>query len=302
MNQFTLAKECYFSGVGLHSGLNSDMWVRPAPPHTGLRFQRMDLPQQPVIEALADYVNDTPRGTVLCHNNIKISTLEHLMSAFFGLGIDNALVQLSGWEVPILDGSAKPYVEAFGQVGLQEQDAPRRMFALKDPIHYKDPASGTTLDIEPADDFRVQVVIDFQSEVLGQQEVLYDDSINYAREIAPCRTFVFLHEVLFLYRNNLVKGGDLDNALVIVERPISEEDLALLRQIFNKPQLNVHKGYLNNVGVHFPDECARHKTLDLLGDLMLAGSRIKGHVKAYKPGHSANTAVARLIRQQMNML
>ncbi len=299
MNQQTLAKELYFSGVGLHSGMRADLKICPAPANTGIWFQRTDLPGEPAIEALADYVIDTARGTVLCHDNIKISTLEHLMSAFYGMGIDNAIVQLSGWEVPILDGSAKPFVEAITLVGTQPQSAPRRIYTLSEPIIFSDQHTGTHIEVIPADGFSAHVTIDFNSEVLGCQQMLFDSQINYVTDIAPCRTFVFLHEVLYLYRHNLVKGGDLDNALVIAEKEVSEEELELLRQIFNKPQIKVQKGYLNHLGLRFPNECVRHKTLDLLGDLMLAGTRINAEVTAFKPGHGANTTVAKMIRQQM---
>lgn len=300
MNQNTIKKELYFSGVGLHSGMRADMKICPAPANTGIWFQRTDLPGEPSIEALADYVIDTARGTVLCHENVRISTLEHLMSAFYGMGIDNAIVQLSGWEVPILDGSAKPFVEAISLAGIEPQMAERKIYTPTEPILFIDQASGTHIEILPSDHFSAQVTIDFNSEIMGRQQMEFNPQVNYSTEIAPCRTFVFLHEVLYLYRHNLVKGGDLDNALVISEKEVSEEEQELLRQIFNKPQIKVQKGYLNHLGLRFPNECVRHKTLDLLGDFMLAGVHINANVVAFKPGHGANTTVAKMIRQQMN--
>ncbi len=301
MKQNTLKAELYFSGIGLHTGLHTDMKVCPAPENSGIRFQRVDVPGQPIIEALANYVMNTERGTVLFRDNVKVSTLEHLMAAFYGMGIDNALVQLSAPEVPILDGSALPYVEAFMSTGIVSQNAERKCKTLKDPIHYSDPLTGTVIDVLPAENFELNVTIDFNSEILGRQTAVYTSDTSFATDIAPCRTFVFLHEVLFLYRNNLVKGGDLDNALVIAEKEVSKSDISLLRQIFNKPQLAVHKGYLNHLGLRFSNECARHKTLDMIGDLMLAGTRFNAHISAYKPGHKANIEVAGKIREQMNL-
>jgi len=301
MKQNTLAAELYFSGIGLHTGLHADMKVCPAPENTGIRFQRVDIPGQPIVEALADYVMNTERGTVLFRDNVKVSTLEHLMAAFFGMGIDNALVQLSAPEVPILDGSALPFVEAFMHAGTLAQQAERKYITIKTPVHYSDPVTGTKIDVLPADNFELNVTIDFNSEILGRQKAIYTSDTDFATEIASCRTFVFLHEVLFLYRHNLVKGGDLDNALVIAEKEVSEADMALLRQIFNKPQLSVHKGYMNHLGLRFPNECARHKTLDMIGDLMLAGTHFNAHIHAYKPGHKANIEVAGKIREQMNL-
>lgn len=298
MKQHTLSKEVYCSGTGLHSGVKVDMQILPAPASSGIRFQRLDLPGQPVVPALAAFVTETTRSTIICQNNVVVATLEHLMSAFFGMGIDNALVQLNAGEVPILDGGAGTYAQAFLKAGLCNQPVERQYFTPRTPIIYENPVSGTRIEVVPAPTFSARVVIDFNSKELGRQEAFYEESTSYADEIAPCRTFVFLHEVLPLFRMNLVKGGDLDNALVIVEKPVIEEDQALLRQIFNKPQLKVDCRYLNPSGIRFENECARHKLLDLLGDFFLSGVRLKAAVTAYKPGHEANTQTAKIIQQQ----
>lgn len=298
--QKTLKKEYIFEGKGLHSGRNVRMRLIPAPVNHGVKFQRTDIGEDAVIDAVADYVTVTQRGTTLEKGEVRISTLEHLMSALIGLGVDNVLVSLDSFEVPILDGSALPYVQSICADGLQEQDAPRKYYRIKEPVHYRDEATGSEIMILPADDFSVDLTIDFNSHVLGVQKMHLDSSVDFATEIAPCRTFVFFHELEFLFRNNLIKGGDLENALVIVEHPVPEEDLARMSALFNVDKVDrLPEGYLNNVKMHFPDECVRHKMLDLLGDLSLIGCRIKGHVIAEKSGHRINTLVARIVRERI---
>ena len=276
--QKTLKREYIFEGKGLHSGQNVRMKLSPAPVNHGIRFLRKDLGDSAVIEALVDYVTYTQRGTTLENGEVRISTLEHLM----------------------LDGSALPYVRAILPDGLEEQDAERQYFVVREPIHYKDEKSGSEITVLPAEEFSVDLTIDFNSHVLGVQKFHYDGSTDFAGEVAPCRTFVFFHEIEFLFKNNLIKGGDLDNALVIVEHPVPEEDLARMAALFNVEKVDrLPEGYLDNVRLHFPNECARHKLLDLLGDFSLVGRRIKGHVTADKSGHRINTAVAQIMRREI---
>ena len=298
--QKTLKKEYIFEGKGLHSGQNVRMKLSPAPVNHGIRFLRKDLGDSAVIEALVDYVTYTQRGTTLENGEVRISTLEHLMAAFYGLGVDNALVTVDNFEVPILDGSALPYVRAILPDGLEEQDAERQYFVVREPIHYKDEKSGSEITVLPAEEFSVDLTIDFNSHVLGVQKFHYDGSTDFAREVAPCRTFVFFHEIEFLFKNNLIKGGDLDNALVIVEHPVSQEQLGRMASLFNVPMLGVRPdGYLDNITLRFPNECARHKLLDLMGDLRLAGGFLKARVTAYKAGHTINTRAAAAVSKSL---
>ena len=299
-NQRTLRKEYIFEGKGLHSGKKVKMTLCPAPEGSGIRFLREDLGPDAVIEAVADYVTTTQRGTTLEKGEIRVSTAEHLLSAFSGMGVDNALVRLDSLEVPILDGSALPYVRAIAADGLQEQDAPRTYYSVKEEVTVEDPASGSRITISPAEDFSVDLTIDFNSHVLGVQEIHYDGAVDYASEVAPCRTFVFFHELEFLFNNNLIKGGDLENALVIVEKPVSEDALSRMAALFNVEKVGVlPDGYLDNVRLHFPNECARHKLLDLIGDFSLIGTRIRGRVTARKSGHRINTDMARIVREMI---
>ncbi|HRW94925.1 MAG TPA: UDP-3-O-acyl-N-acetylglucosamine deacetylase [Bacteroidales bacterium] len=299
MKQHTILDNIEFTGVGLHTGEKTSIRICPAPEGYGIRFQRMDIPQQPIIQALADFVLNTNRSTVLSAGHVTVGMIEHLMAAFFGMGVDNALVKIWGSEIPVLDGSALPFACAIKDTGIKEQQAEREYITISKAITYKCVNSGTIIEISPSDEFKLHVIIDFNSKVLGKQEFRFTEKTDFYHQIAASRTFVFLHEILDLFKKGLVKGGDLDNALVISEKEISPEDLELLRQLFKKPKLDINKGYLNESGLRFPDECARHKTMDLLGDLMLAGKRIRASVRAYKPGHAANAAVAGLIRKQM---
>ena len=299
-NQKTLKKEYTFEGKGLHTGLKVKMTVAPAPAGTGIRFVREDIGPDAVVEASAEYVTTTQRGTTLEKGEARISTIEHLLSALAGMGVDNAEVRVNAPEAPILDGSALPYVRAIGADGLQEQNAPRLYYDIKETVHYRDDATGSGITIYPAEDFSVDLTIDFNSHVLGVQKIHYDSSVDYAAEVAPCRTFVFFHELEFLFQNNLIKGGDLENAIVIVERPVSEETLERMAALFNVDRVGVlPDGYLNNVKLHFPDECGRHKLLDLIGDFSLIGTRIRGRIVADKSGHKINTTVARIVREMI---
>ena len=296
-NQHTLKKTYYFQGKGLHTGTYAHMKLMPAPAGSGINFCRTDLKSKPVIEALADNVSNTARSTTISHDEAVVVTIEHLMSAFTGLGIDNALVELDNIEIPILDGSAKPYVEAIMKDGLQDQGEPRKYIDIPQSLEIRDDRSGSWVRIEPAAAPSADITVDFNSKILGIQSAHWDLHTDYAREIGVCRTFVFFHEIEYLFRNNLIKGGDMDNAIVIVEHPVSEEQLSSLSYLFNLPGVKItDEGYLNNLELHFPDECGRHKMLDLLGDLRLAGGYLNARITAYKPGHSINTKAAKALR------
>jgi UDP-3-O-[3-hydroxymyristoyl] N-acetylglucosamine deacetylase/3-hydroxyacyl-[acyl-carrier-protein] dehydratase len=296
-NQHTLKKTYYFQGKGLHTGTYAHMKLLPAPAGSGINFRRTDLSSKPLIEALAENVTNTARSTTISRNEAVVVTIEHLMSAFTGLGVDNALIELDNIEVPILDGSAKPYVEAIMKDGLQDQGEPRKYIDIPQSLEIRDDRSGSWIRIEPSDAPSADITVDFGSKILGIQRSHWDLHTDYAREIGICRTFVFFHEIEYLFRNNLIKGGDVDNAIVIVENPVSEEQLSSLQNLFNLPGVRpTAEGYLNNLELHFPDECGRHKMLDLLGDLRLSGGYLNARITAYKPGHSINTKAAKALR------
>ena len=296
-NQHTLKKIYFFQGKGLHTGTYAHMKLLPAAVNTGIVFRRTDLRSKPEIEAVADNVTNTARSTTISHNEAVVVTIEHLMSAFTGLGIDNALVELDNIEVPILDGSAKAYVEAILKDGLQDQGEPRKYIDIPQSLEIRDDRKGSWVRIEPAAAPSADITVDFNSKILGIQSSHWDLQTNYAREIGVCRTFVFFHEIEYLFRNNLIKGGDVDNAIVIVENPVNEEQLSSLQNLFNLPGVRpTEEGYLNNLELHFPDECGRHKMLDLLGDLRLVGGYLNARITAYKPGHSINTKAAKALR------
>ena len=295
MNQRTL-KECYcFEGAGLHTGKYAHMRVCPAPENTGIRFHRTDLGENAFIDAIAANVSLTARSTTISDGKVAVGTIEHLLSALTGLGIDNALIEIDAEEVPILDGSAGPYVDAFLKDGVVEQDAERQYIEIGQEFVYKDEKTGSYIKLLPADEPSYEVTIDFNSRVLGVQTVKWDPSMDYAELVAHCRTFCFLHEIQILASLVLIKVGSLDNAIVIVEKKAPELVMNRLRKTFNMPDLKVEEGYLSNVALHFPDECGRHKLLDIMGDLRLCGGFLKAKVIAYKPGHSINTKVAKLI-------
>ena len=296
-NQHTVKKSYYFEGKGLHTGTYSHMKLMPAPAGHGIKFRRTDLRSKPVIEALAENVTNTARSTTVSHNEAVAVTIEHIMSALTGLGVDNALIELDNIEVPILDGSARPYVEAILQDGLKDQGVPRDYIDIPQSLEIRDDRSGSWVRIEPAAGPSADITVDFNSKILGIQSAHWDEHVDYAREIGVCRTFVFFHEIEYLFRNNLIKGGDVDNAIVIVEHPVNDEQLDAISRLFNMPDLHItDEGYLNNLQFHFPDECGRHKLLDLLGDMRLAGGYLNARITAYKPGHSINTKAAKALR------
>ena len=289
--QHTLKKSYTFSGKGLHTGAAACMTICPAEADSGIRFRRTDLGNDAIVRALATNVTTTDRGTTISESGASVSTIEHLMSAAAGLGIDNMLVEIDAPEVPILDGSAKPYVEAIMADGLAAQDRARRYLSLSEPFHYQ--ADGASIDIFPAAECSMQLTVDFNSRVLGVQRFEYTSATDYATQIAPCRTFCFFHELEYLASKGLIKGGDADNAIVIVEHPVEDATLERMRALFKADVLQVHEGYLNNLQLHFPDEIVRHKMLDMIGDFALLGAPLLGTIIASKTGHRINTAVCR---------
>ena len=298
--QQTLARACSFEGKGLHTGKIAHMTVHPGPIDSGIVFHRTDLGAEAKLPALADFVSNTARSTTLTREDVSVVTIEHLMSALTGLGIDNAFVELDNEEVPILDGSARPYAVAFREAGIVPQEAPRRFLTLDHEVEVRDEKTGSWVKVTPAPAPAYDVTIDFGSRVLGVQQAHWDFSLDYAAEIAPCRTFVFFHEIEFLFANNLIKGGDVDNALVLAEHPVPEESLEKMSALFGKPKLKINEnGYLNNVVLHFPNECGRHKLLDMMGDLRLAGGYLNAVVTGYKPGHGINTVAAKAVREAL---
>jgi UDP-3-O-[3-hydroxymyristoyl] N-acetylglucosamine deacetylase/3-hydroxyacyl-[acyl-carrier-protein] dehydratase len=298
--QQTVKKSYSFEGKGLHTGRVAKMTINPAPADTGIRFRRTDLGEDAYIDALAENVSSTARSTTISCGDASVSTIEHVMSALTGMGVDNAVIDIDNIEVPILDGSAKPYVDAIWPDGFQQQDAPRRYIELTETVEIRNDEKGSVVRIEPAEEFSYDIKVDFNSRVLGVQNAHWDSSVVYPEEIGTCRTFVFFHEIEFLYNNNLVKGGDVDNAIVIVEHPVTDEQVARMSQLFNVPALKVREdGYLSNLVLRFPNECARHKLLDLIGDLRLAGGFLKAKVTAEKAGHGINTQAAKEVRKQI---
>ncbi|MBQ6878675.1 MAG: UDP-3-O-acyl-N-acetylglucosamine deacetylase [Bacteroidales bacterium] len=298
--QQTVKKSYSFEGKGLHTGRIAKMVINPAPVDTGIRFRRTDIGEDAFVDALAENVTNTARSTTISCGEASVSTIEHLLSALTGMGIDNALVDIDNVEVPILDGSAKPYVDAIWKDGLVEQEAPRRYIELKETVEIRNDEKGSVVRIEPAEDFSYDIKIDFNSRVLGVQHAEWNESIVYPEEIGTCRTFVFFHEIEFLFNNNLVKGGDVDNAIVIVEHPVTEEQVEHMSKLFNVPALKVREdGYLSNLVLRFPNECARHKLLDLIGDLRLCGGFLKAKVTAEKAGHGINTTAAKAVRKTL---
>lgn len=297
--QQTLKKSYSFEGKGLHTGRIAKMTINPAPADTGIIFRRTDLGEEALVEALAENVSSTARSTTISKGEASVATIEHILSALTGMGVDNALIEIDNIEVPILDGSAKPYIDAIWTDGFRQQDEPRRYIEIKKTIEVVN-EKGSIVRIEPAEEFSYDIKIDFNSRVLGVQHATWDPSVVYAEEIGTCRTFVFFHEIEFLFNNGLVKGGDVDNAIVIVEHPVTKEQIEHMSQLFNIPALGVREdGYLSNLTLRFPNECSRHKLLDLIGDLRLAGGFLKAKVTAEKAGHGINTEAAKKIRENL---
>lgn len=299
--QRTIARSFTIEGRGLHTGKSVIMKFLPAPEDFGFRFKRVDAEKAPVIEADANLVIDTSRGTMLEKNGVRIGTIEHALAALTGMGLDNVLIEVDNEEAPIIDGSSRVFVEAIDEVGIVEQDAFRKYLEIKEKIVYRDEKTGSELIALPDDDFSLNVMISFNSRVLNNQFATLQSIENFREEVANCRTFVFLHELEFLLKqNNLIKGGDLNNAIVIMDRDVTQEELDRLADLFNHERVEVKpQGILNNVDLYFDNECARHKLLDVIGDLTLCGRHIKGRIIATRPGHSANTSMAALLKKEI---
>jgi UDP-3-O-[3-hydroxymyristoyl] N-acetylglucosamine deacetylase/3-hydroxyacyl-[acyl-carrier-protein] dehydratase len=298
--QRTLAKEISLSGKGLHTGIDVTITFKPAPSNHGYKFCRVDLPGKPVIDALAEYVTDTSRGTTLVHNSATVSTIEHVLAALHGLRVDNALIELNAAEAPIMGGSAWKFVEAIKEAGIVELKEDRNYFVVKQKITFSDEEHGVDLIVYPEDQFSINVLIDYNSKILGNQYAILDTIGDFEKEICKSRTFVFFHELEPLFNRGLIKGGDLDNAIVILEKEVEQSEIDRIAKLFNRPGISTHTaGILNNTELRYPNEPARHKLLDIVGDLALVGHPIKGKVVATRPGHSANTKLAKLMRQEM---
>ena len=298
--QRTIKQAVSISGVGLHTGEKVTLTFNPAPENHWYKFQRVDLDNKPTIDADADLVVDTSRGTTLEQNGARVHTTEHVLAALVGLKIDNCLIQVTGPEMPIMDGSSIKFMELLEQAGIVEQTAERDYFVLTQNLSYEDSHKKVEMLAVPQDDFRVTVMVDYGSEVLGTQHASMYKIDDFKKEIASCRTFVFLRELEALLANNLIKGGDLDNAIVLVDSDLPEEKLDHLRKVFNKPNVQVKgRGVLNNTKLHFYNEPARHKLLDIVGDLALIGKPLKIHVLAARPGHAGNIDFAKKIKQMI---
>ena len=298
--QQTIKKSVTISGVGLHTGVQTTLTFMPAKPNHGIKFQRVDLPGAPIIDADCDRVVDVSRGTTIEQSGARISTIEHTLAALVGLEIDNVMIQIDGPEAPIMDGSSIQFVQVLKEAGTEEQNALRDFFEVQDSIFYRESARHVEIAALPLDDYRVTVMIDYNSPVLGSQHASITNIQQFEKEIASCRTFCFLHELEMLYKNNLIKGGDLNNAIVIVDRVIEPHELNNIAKMLNKPTVEVKKeGILNNVELRYNNEPARHKLLDIVGDLALAGRPLKAQILAARPGHAANVAFAKKLKKAM---
>lgn len=300
MKQHTIKQAVTVKGVGLHTGKSVSMTFKPAPVNHGYKFQRIDLENTPLVAADVNKVISTNRGTTIKSGEAQVSTVEHVLSALTGLSIDNVLIEIDGPESPIMDGSAKDFVDKLSSVGLEEQDADREFFEVTEPISFRDEETGSELLALPGDSFEITTMIDFDSSILGHQYASLKSIKDFKQEIAACRTFVFLHELEELLNEDLIKGGDLDNAIVIVDRMMSQEELDLLAKRLNRPSVKVEKeGILNTIDLYYENEPARHKLLDVIGDLALIGRPIKGKILATKPGHTANIEFARILKKRL---
>ena len=292
--QRTIEKEISLTGVGLHTGKEVTITFKPAPINYGYAFVRIDLEGHPVIEADASFVVNTQRGTNLEKLGVKIQTSEHVLAALVGMGVDNCLIELNASEPPIMDGSSKYFVEAIDKAGIVEQEGLREEYIVKEVISYLDEETGSEITIIPSDEYQVTTMVDFGTKVLGTQNASLTDISDFKNEIADARTFSFLHEIEMLLENGLIKGGDLNNAIVYVDKELSPKTMEKLREAFRKDKISVKpNGILDNLTLHYPNEAARHKLLDVIGDLALIGTRVRGKVIANKPGHFVNTQFAK---------
>jgi UDP-3-O-[3-hydroxymyristoyl] N-acetylglucosamine deacetylase / 3-hydroxyacyl-[acyl-carrier-protein] dehydratase len=298
LKQHTLKSKVSISGIGLHTGETVNITLVPAPSNFGFVFQRIDLEGKPQIPALVDYVVDTSRGTVLEKDGARVHTTEHLLAAFVGIQLDNVLIELDGPEIPILDGSALIFFETIENVGLEEQNALRNYFEIEEAVHFKNEDPGLEIAALPLNDYKLTVMVDYNSKVLNSQHAQLHDISLFKEHIAPCRTFVFVHELEKLYNAGLIKGGSLENAVVIAEDSLSPEKTLELAKLLNKPEVNIgESGIVNNKPLRYNNEPARHKLLDVMGDLALIGRPLKAHILAARPGHTANIAFAKKIRK-----
>lgn len=298
--QKTLKGSFALCGKGLHTGLSLTVTFNPAPENSGYKIQRIDLENQPVIEAIAENVVDTQRGTVLGKGDVRVSTIEHGMSALYAMGIDNCLIQVNGPEFPILDGSASMYVDKINEIGIEEQNAPKDYYIIRHKIEIKDEESGSCITILPDEGFSLTTMCSFESKFINCQFATLDDMDAYATEIAPARTFVFVRDIEPLLKANLIKGGDMDNAIVIYERQTTQERLDQLADFLKVPRLDATKlGYIQHKPLVWENECTRHKLLDIIGDMALIGRPIKGRIIATRPGHTINNKFARLMRREI---
>lgn len=298
--QRTIKSAFTLSGVGLHTGEAVNITFKPAPENHGYKFSRVDLPGSPIVDADVDNVTDTSRGTTITQNGASVSTVEHVLAALVGSEIDNVLMELDGPEIPIMDGSSIEFVEAVENVGCIEQDADREYYTIPSNIHYSEPDRRVEMVAMPLDDYRFTCMIDYNSPILGSQHAAITNLTEFKKEIASCRTFCFLHELEMLLDHNLIKGGDLNNAIVVVDKEVSREELDRLAKLFNKEDIDVaREGILNNIQLRHQNEPARHKLLDMIGDLALVGVPLKGHIMAARPGHAANVAFAKKIKAQI---
>ena len=302
LKQKTLGGSFSLNGKGLHTGVNLTVTFNPAPDNYGYKIQRIDLDGQPIIDAVAENVGETTRGTVLVKNGIKVSTVEHGLAALYAAGIDNCLIQVNGPEFPILDGSAKHYVEAIKRVGITEQTAVKDYYIIKSKIEFRDEATGSSIIVLPDESFSVNALISYDSKILFNQFATLEDMDKFPEEIASARTFVFVREIEPLLSHGLIKGGDLDNAIVIYERQMSQESYDKLADIMGVPHMDATQlGYINHIPLVWDNEPARHKLLDIIGDLALIGKPIKGRIIATRPGHTINNKFARTIRKEIKL-
>jgi UDP-3-O-[3-hydroxymyristoyl] N-acetylglucosamine deacetylase/3-hydroxyacyl-[acyl-carrier-protein] dehydratase len=296
--QHTLSDSISISGTGLHTGVLVDMKLLPANPGFGIQFQRVDLPNKPIIKADCDLVTDTSRGTTLQVGDAKVSTVEHILAALVGMGVDNVLIEVNGPEIPIMDGSSAPFIELIEAKGVLEQDAAKAWYSIDENIFHYDEGKRVEMVALPALDYQITTLIDFNSPVLGTQHAALTTIKDFKAEIAPCRTFCFLHELEALLKHDLIKGGDINNAIVVVDKPVTDEEMGRLAKVFKREKIEVKsEGYLNNLELRFPNEPARHKLLDVVGDLALIGYPIKARIIANRPGHSSNVEFAKKIKQ-----
>jgi UDP-3-O-[3-hydroxymyristoyl] N-acetylglucosamine deacetylase/3-hydroxyacyl-[acyl-carrier-protein] dehydratase len=301
--QQTIASEVSISGVGIHSGQTVDVQLKPAEPNTGIVFKRIDLPGSPVVKADVDNVVETTRSTTIEANGARVGTIEHLMAALVGNGVDNVTIEINAAEVPILDGSSEPFIEILQQAGVKKQESPKIYYTLQHNISFVDEEKKVEMVALPFDSYRINTLIDFNSPVLGTQHASLKELNDFNKEVAPCRTFCFFHELEYLIDNNLIKGGDINNAIVVVDKPVTDEQVNHVAKVFKKENVKVVEGgILNNLELRFPNEPARHKLLDVVGDLALVGIPFKAHIIANRPGHSSNIAFAKKIKEHLKKI